>query len=317
MKTPMLTLSLLGALALGSSLLVSQPVSAQVAPMLAASAAADPAQHVRDVVDALRRNDLPALVQAALPPQQYREAVDGWEKLRLSPTSEEDRAEFEAALQKWTAADTVDRVMAEIEPKLRERAVQSEGMVLMGLGAMHMAVNSPDSELDEEQRTMLKAALPGIENWVIATDFFDPATLRQALSLLVDAARGTGISSLDQIKMLSFDQALRRAGQMLTAGKQAVKLYGLDLDAIIASTRVELIEREGERARVRATVTAFNAPISTELELSLVEGRWYSSEALVHWTDKAERAERRRAAREAREAEAEAEDAAVEVEARG
>lgn len=315
MKTPMLTLSLLGALALGSSLLVSQPVSAQVAPMLAASAAADPAQHVRDVVDALRRNDLPALVQAALPPQQYREAVDGWEKLRLSPTSEEDRAEFEAALQKWTAADTVDRVMAEIEPKLRERAVQSEGMVLMGLGAMHMAVNSPDSELDEEQRTMLKAALPGIENWVIATDFFDPATLRQALSLLVDAARGTGISSIDQIKMLSFDQALRRAGQMLTAGKQAVKLYGLDLDAIIASTRVELIEREGERARVRATVTAFNAPISTELELSLVEGRWYSSEALVHWTEKAERAERRRAAREAREAEAK--DAAVEVEARG
>lgn len=315
MKTPMLTLSLLGALALGSSLLVSQPASAQVAPMLAASAAADPAQHVRDVVDALRRNDLPALVQAALPPQQYREAVDGWEKLRLSPTSEEDRAEFEAALQKWTAADTVDRVMAEIEPKLRERAVQSEGMVLMGLGAMHMAVNSPDSELDEEQRTMLKAALPGIENWVIATDFFDPATLRQALSLLVDAARGTGISSIDQIKMLSFDQALRRAGQMLTAGKQAVKLYGLDLDAIIASTRVELIEREGERARVRATVTAFNAPISTELELSLVEGRWYSSEALVHWTEKAERAERRRAAREAREAEAK--DAAVEVEARG
>lgn len=315
MKTPMLTLSLLGALALGSSLLVSQPVSAQVAPMLAASAAADPAQHVRDVVDALRRNDLPALVQAALPPQQYREAVDGWEKLRLSPTSEEDRAEFEAALQKWTAADTVDRVMAEIEPKLRERAVQSEGMVLMGLGAMHMAVNSPDSELDEEQRTMLKAALPGIENWVIATDFFDPATLRQALSLLVDAARGTGISSIDQIKMLSFDQALRRAGQMLTAGKQAVKLYGLDLDAIIASTRVELIEREGEHARVRATVTAFNAPISTELELSLVEGRWYSSEALVHWTEKAERAERRRAAREAREAEAK--DAAVEVEARG
>lgn len=315
MKTPMLSLSLLGALALGSSLLVSQPVSAQVAPMLAASAAADPAQHVRDVVDALRRNDLPALVQAALPPQQYREAVDGWEKLRLSPTSEEDRAEFEAALQKWTAADTVDRVMAEIEPKLRERAVQSEGMVLMGLGAMHMAVNSPDSELDEEQRTMLKAALPGIENWVIATDFFDPATLRQALSLLVEAARGTGISSLDQIKMLSFDQALRRAGQMLTAGKQAVKLYGLDLDAIIASTRVELIEREGERARVRATVTAFNAPISTELELSLVEGRWYSSEALVHWTEKAERAERRRAAREAREAEAK--DAALEVEARG
>lgn len=315
MKTPMLTLSLLGALALGSSLLVFQPVSAQVAPMLAASAAADPAQHVRDVVDALRRNDLPALVQAALPPQQYREAVDGWEELRLSPTSEEDRAEFEVALQKWTAADTVDRVMAEIEPKLRERAVQSEGMVLMGLGAMHMAVNSPDSELDEEQRTMLKAALPGIENWVIATDFFDAATLRQALSLLVDAARGTGISSLDQIKMLSFDQALRRAGQMLTAGKQAVKLYGLDLDAIIASTRVELIEREGERARVRATVTAFNAPISTELELSLVEGRWYSSEALVHWTEKAERTERRRAAREAREAEAK--DAAVEVEARG
>ncbi len=119
--------------------------------------------------------------------------------------------------------------MAEIEPKLRERAVQSEGMILLGLGAMNMAITSPDSDLTEDQREMLKRALPGIEAWIIETDFFSADTLREALTFVADAARRTGISELDQLKMLSFEQLLGHGGRMLAAGKQAVKLYGIDV----------------------------------------------------------------------------------------
>jgi len=37
---------------------------------------------------------------------------------------------------------------------------------------------------------------------------------------------------------------------------------------------------EGNTARVRTTVTVFDAPVSGEFELELVEGRWYGKHAL-------------------------------------
>ena len=38
-------------------------------------------------------------------------------------------------------------------------------------------------------------------------------------------------------------------------------------------------EIDGSTARVRTTVTVFNAPIATEHDLVLLEGRWYGKEA--------------------------------------
>lgn len=280
MRSTMLTLSLLACLGLAP-----QTLPAQTPTMVAISAvaAADPSVQLQDLVRQFRSNDLAAIVRGSLPPAHYQTLLDKYEEARSKPISDKDRADFAEGLQKLIAADAVDQLMAEIEPKMRERAVQSEGMILMGLGAMNMAVTSPDSDLTEEQRAMLKRALPGIEAWVIETDFFSVDTLRQALTLVADAARRTGISDLDQIRMLSFEQLLTHGGRLLGAGKQAVKLYGIDLDAIVSTARMEVLEVEGDEARVRTTVTVFDAPLHFEQSLVLVEGRWYTEEAARDW----------------------------------
>lgn len=280
MRSTMLTLSLLACLGLTPQTLPAQPPTAV---SMSAVAAADPSIQLQELVRQFRSNDLAAIVRGSLPPAHYQTLLDKYEEARRKPISDKDRADFAEGLQKLIAPDAVDQLMAEIEPKLRERAVQSEGMILMGLGAMNMAITSPDSDLTEEQRAMLKRALPGIEAWVIGTDFFSVDTLRQALTLLADAARRTGISDLDQIRMLSFEQLLAHGGRMLGAGKQAVKLYGIDLDAIVSTARMEVLEVEGDEARVRTTVTVFDAPLHFEQSLVLVEGRWYTKEAARDW----------------------------------
>jgi hypothetical protein len=276
----MLTLSLLACLGLAPQTL---PAQTPTTVAMSATAAADPSVQLQDLVRQFRSNDLAAIVRGSLPPAHYQTLLDKYEEARSKPISDKDRADFAEGLQKLIAPDAVDQLMAEIEPKMRERAVQSEGMILMGLGAMNMAVTSPDSDLTEEQRAMLKRALPGIEAWVIETDFFSVDTLRQALTLVADAARRTGISDLDQIRMLSFEQLLAHGGRMLGAGKQAVKLYGIDLDAIVSTARMEVLEVEGDEARVRTTVTVFDAPLHFEQSLVLVEGRWYTKEAARDW----------------------------------
>jgi hypothetical protein len=280
MRSTMLTLSLLACLGLAPQTL---PAQTPTTVAMSATAAADPSVQLQDLVRQFRSNDLAAIVRGSLPPAHYQTLLDKYEEARSKPISDKDRADFAEGLQKLIAPDAVDQLMAEIEPKMRERAVQSEGMILMGLGAMNMAVTSPDSDLTEEQRAMLKRALPGIEAWVIETDFFSVDTLRQALTLVADAARRTGISDLDQIRMLSFEQLLAHGGRMLGAGKQAVKLYGIDLDAIVSTARMEVLEVEGDEARVRTTVTVFDAPLHFEQSLVLVEGRWYTKEAARDW----------------------------------
>lgn len=280
MRSTMLTLSLLACLGLAPQTL---PAQTPTTVAMSAVAAADPSVQLQDLVRQFRSNDLAAIVRGSLPPAHYQTLIDKYEEARSKPISDKDRADFAEGLQKLIAPDAVDQLMAEIEPKMRERAVQSEGMILMGLGAMNMAVTSPDSDLTEEQRAMLKRALPGIEAWVIETDFFSVDTLRQALTLVADAARRTGISDLDQIRMLSFEQLLAHGGRMLGAGKQAVKLYGIDLDAIVSTARMEVLEVEGDEARVRTTVTVFDAPLHFEQSLVLVEGRWYTKEAARDW----------------------------------
>lgn len=261
----------------------ANPLQAREVAVVAAVASVDPAEQLQGMVSHLRNNDVAGLLRASMPAGQFQILRGAYEMQRGKPITDEQRADFEEAIGKLTASNAVDQLMAEIEPKLLEAAPQAQGGILMALGAMQMAISQPESDMTPEQREMLRAVLPGLERWLKSTDFFNPAIAREALTLVTRAARDTGIQNLDQLKMLSFDEALNSASKMLAASKRAVKLYGLDIDAIAASTRFQTIAVEGNKARVRATVTVFDAPLSHDLELTQIDGRWYGKEAVIRF----------------------------------
>ncbi len=257
-------------------------------PLIAATAQAragapDPAQQIESLAQLFRAGDLAALAEAAMPPSQWERLKVVYEIQRQVPVDDDDRAEFAEKIAKLTAPDAVDTLMAEIEPQLEEARPQVPGALLMGFGAMQIAVASPDSKLTDEQRAALTAAMPGIQQWASNTDFLDSDTMRQALTLLTGAARGTGIDDLDQLKALPLGEVLRRADIVLAAAKDAVRLYGIDLDAIADTLQVEVLSNDGRTARVRTTITVFDAPIWGEHDLVLVEGRWVGKQAVIHW----------------------------------
>ena len=270
----------------------TQPLLAQerVAPTArTAVSTPDPAVQMRELIRVLRANDVAGLVRAVVPPANYQQMRTAYELQRAEPTTEKQRAEFAEGLAKLTAPDAVDKMMLEIEPKLVEARPKVAGALMMGMGALQVAVVSEDSKLTAAERASLQSALPGVHRWAISTDFLSSLAMRQALTLLADAARSTGVRGLDDFKMLSFEQALSRAGSMLAASKQALKLYGLDLNAIADSLQVQVLEVQGGTARVRTTVTLFDAPISSEHDLVLLEGRWYGKHTVEKWTKHAEK----------------------------
>jgi hypothetical protein len=284
MKAKLMSLAFViaGVIGAGSPLMAQE--RAQVAASATKSAVPDPARQLQELARLFRQGDLAALAQAAVPPSKWTQIQLAYELQRLEPVSEADRAEFAEKLAKVTAPDAVDLLMAEIEPKLIEARPQVPGALLMGFGAMQMAVASPDSELTDEQRAALESALPGIQGWATSTDFLSSSTLRDALTLLTDAARRSGITSIDQLKAMPLEDVLDRASTVLVAAKDAVRLYGIDLDAVADSLRVEVLKIDGSTARVRTTVTVFEVPVWTDHDLVLVEGRWYGKDAIAHWS---------------------------------
>jgi hypothetical protein len=284
MKRTLLSLALMAAGLAGTALPVYAAQPAQVVSMVTVGATVpDPAAQLEETARLFRAGDVTALAKALMPPSKWQELKLQYEVHRLEPTSADDRAHFAEGIAKFTAPDAVDRFMEEIEPKLAEARPQVGGALLMGFGAMQMAVTSPDSELTDEQRAALQSAMPGIQKWASTTDFLSSDTMRTALTLLTDAARRTGITDIDQIKAMPLESVLQRAGTVLAAGKEAVRLYGIDLDAVADSLRVDVLEIDGDKARVRTTVTLFDAPLWAEHDLVLVEGRWYGKDALIEF----------------------------------
>lgn len=288
MKGKAIALSLLiVGLASATGIIVAQNSVENQRTLIGAVGVADPAQQILEVARMVRANDLSGVVQATVPPSTYQQIRQAYELHRMQPTTEAERAEFAEGLAKLNAADAVDQLMAEIEPKLEEARPQVPAALLMGMGALQMAVVSKDSDLTEEERASLKQALPALQQWATTTDFLSSASMRQALTLVSDAVRGTGVQSLDQLKQMSFEQALGKAENVLAAGKQALRVYGLDVDAITDTLQVEVVAIDGATARVRSTITVFDAPVSREHDLVLVDGRWYAKGAVEHWSARA------------------------------
>lgn len=277
MKRTILSLALLAAgLVGGNSPLqaAETAVARSVAVAAVAVTAPDPAQQLTQLARLFRAGDVEALARAVVPPSRWEELELTYQLVQLEPVSEEDRADFMEGLERLTAPDAVDRMMAEIEPKLEEARPQLPGAILMAVGSAQMALNSPETRITEEQREALRAALPGFAEWVQTTDFLSSETMREALTLITEAARRTGVRDFDQARALPLDALFDHGSAMLAAGKKAVKLYGLDLDQIADSLQVETLSVDGETARVRTTVTLFDAPVFVEHDLVLVEGRW-------------------------------------------
>ena len=283
MKRNLLSMSVLFVSLFGAAqpLLAQAPQQAHLAA--AAVFAPDPAEQVHAAARMLRTNDLAGLAKVLLPPAQLQVMRGAYEMKRNEPTTDADRAQFAEGIAKVMAPDAVEKLMAEIEPRLVEARPQAPGALMMGLGALQVAITSPQTELSADQRVALQSALPGIQRWASTTDFLSSKSVRQALTLITQAARNTGVSNLDQLKMLSFEEVLARAGNVLAASKKALGIYGLDLDAIAGSMQVQVLANDGQNARVRATFTVFDAPISSEHDLVLVDGRWYGKKALAHW----------------------------------
>lgn len=233
-----------------------------------------------------KANDLKGLVGLILPAAQLKEAEENWEKTRAEPATDQERKEFADNIAKLIAPGAVDKLVTEAEPQLAQLKLQMPMYVGMGMGMAQQAINE-NAQLSESEKKQAIDSLTAVQTWANKTDLTDPNRMRKALNELANGVRATQITTLDQVRALSFDQALGKGGVLFAAVKKSLAAYDFDLDQTFSSVRAEQVSVEGDNAVVKTTIRFLGQEISSEAPMVRVDGRWYGK-SMIEQLKKAE-----------------------------
>jgi hypothetical protein len=252
------------------------------APVAAKPATPDAA--ILATVQNLKAGQIDALIQNALPPEEYAKVKAKWaEDINKEPVTDEDRAKFAENFAKLTAPDAEAQLWAELEPKLKEMdaqmAQQMPMMVAMGKGMIQSSIQQ-NQELTDAQKQQATQAVDAFGNWVQTAKFTDPGLAKQAIGIVVKTARDINLKTIDEARALSYEQAMGKFGIGFNGLKQVLAIYGFSLDQTLDSVKAETLSSDANAAKVKISYTLFNTPLSAESDLVKVGDRWYGKELM-------------------------------------
>ncbi|SDD08304.1 hypothetical protein [Aquimonas voraii] len=255
-----------------------------------AASTATPDAALKSATTALRQNDIGQFVKLVLPEARYNEVKAKYEaqKAEAGTPDPAEAAEFAEMMGKLTAADAEAALMAELEPHLAqfeaELAPQMPMMIGMGRGMAVQGIQQ-NAEMSEDQKRQATQVVDALGNWLSNVKLADRELAKQAVAKAVATARALDLKTLEQLQALSFDDALAKAGIAFGGLKDVLAVYGFDINAALDSAQIEVLNTEGDTARVKVGYTLLGAAISSEQDMVREAGRWYGKDTMKAISD--------------------------------
>lgn len=272
---------LAGLLMLGCSPAPSTAPAAGKPHAAAPHGAATPAGAIQDPIAHLRHNALADVARSTLPPALHARVEAGWRsgdaRWPLSELPLDDS--LPGLLQALTEKDAERTLQARHRQQLagQTRALQEAAR---GLGLFGKQYLAREGEYNAQQRQHYVQLIEAVSDWAQHAPLGDPARGRESVHLLVAGAGRTGLHGNEDFTRLGMDASLKALVPLYIAAKQVLGLYGLGVDAALASVRAETVKQAGDRASVRVRYTLADDDIETVVEAVKVEGRWYLTDYL-------------------------------------
>jgi len=244
-----------------------------------------PEAAVQGSVDLLKAGDFGGLWKHALPPADYATLRADWSRHNANqpPVGAADRAKFDEAVQKLTAPDAESKLYAELQPKLSQMEQQYKDqlpvMISVGDALLKNGV-AQNRNLDSEQKTQANQLIDVLVPWAQKAPWFDQDKAKQAVGVVVAAARKLDLKSPEQLRSMDFDAAMTKYAAGYAGLKQLLAIYGLSVDGALDSARLTTLSSKDGRAVVKVDYTLLGKPLSAESTLVQQDGRWYS-ESLI------------------------------------
>lgn len=240
-----------------------------------------PADSRRPVVDALKANDAAALIVALHGETELAEFLnEGGDETRASIAAkiaeEPGSTKEEDWLRLWTTlagTNGVALVSAELYPQWQAQIPQMLATAQMGLTAMGAAI-AEDASMTALERSQLIELQWALTGWLSRTDFSDRKSFDKVLAIARDWIVASGAAHPLELVLTAPQQRLKLADDGIRSVKRALRLYGLDADAVLASVRFDEISRDDKQARLRTSFTVLDVPLQFEEDLAWFDGRW-------------------------------------------
>jgi len=242
-----------------------------------------PVAAVRELTTHLVAGDFAAFARDAVPPElharldtAWREGRTRWplDELPLSDTHPRALAALAADDAEASLQRTFDRQFANAGNELRQTAT--------ALGLFGVQFIQQQGQYSESERQHLSQVVAALSAWASEAPLTNRKHAAAAIALLVPAARKAALTSAEDFAQAGMDDALRRMTPVVAAGKQALKLYGLDLDADLSAMDITLQSQTSDSAKVRMQYALAGQPIDTVLDVERRDGRWYVSDFVAN-----------------------------------
>ena len=256
-------------------------VPAPAAPGAAVASAEDGAvMAVRALVHALRANDLVALFRLASPAQQAH-ALAAWTKEAKAPLG--DPAIVDAVLSvaasdagRQQALPLVEAVIGHL-PVAQWLQQTHSRLAAVRAASPSAAAGDQAERILFAQQQMLVALVDAGSAWLATARLEDPLLATTAARHVLDGLAELHIAHTAELTQLELPEALARLGAFVAQLKLACGAYGLEIDRVLDSARIQAVgpgPQDTARRVVEVTMTAFGTPFTLPLEVVCSGSSW-------------------------------------------
>jgi hypothetical protein len=243
-----------------------------------------PEAAVQQSVTLIKAGDFDGFWKHSLPPADYANLRNDW-KLHLDqrPITDEDRAHFTQAVQQLTAPNAETTLYDQLKPKLAHMEAQYHDQlpVMIGIGQAILTTGiAQNKTMTENQKQQARDVLNVLLPWAQQTPWFDQDKAKQAVGVMVATARQLDLKSADQVQNMDYDTAMKDYAIAFGGAKQLLGIYGLSVDDTLNSVKATTISMDHGQAHVKIDYTLLGKPLSTDSQLVLIDGRWYSQDLI-------------------------------------
>jgi hypothetical protein len=225
-------------------------------------------------INALKNNDIKALMQASMSKTDYDKSVAEFEKAKTSP-SESDKAQFAQMMGMLTADGAEDQLMAMATPQLEQMRAQLPMLLMMGKGMASQAIES-SAEIPTEQKETVTKTANALMDFVSNNDILSEEVTRKAISAAVNTAKSLDMKSLDQLQNMSFDDAMGKASLVMGGVKDVLNVYGISLDDVLSSVKISDVDNQGETAVMKVAYDFLGQSFTQNVKMHKKDGQWLS-----------------------------------------
>ncbi len=137
-----------------------------------------------------------------------------------------------------------------------------------------------DGDYGDEERDHHAQLVSALTRWGTGAPLGDRARADVALRQLTAAARALPVDARLATPGADMTQTLRAMGSMVGAAKEALRGYGLDLDAALAGAETTLTTQTGDSAQVRLRYALGGQQVDAMVPMLRRDGRWYVADHL-------------------------------------